>query len=97
MFKKAIATTLVAIMLTTGCADNKNLPVGTNGSSVEVRSYGIIDKEDEKQECVNYSLAWGNIVWSSLLVYTVAAPIYFVGFSLYEPDSVDQECLANKE
>ena len=27
----------------------------------------------------------GNVVWSVLLVETVIAPIYFLGFSLFEP------------
>jgi hypothetical protein len=27
----------------------------------------------------------GNIVWSCILVETVIAPIYFLGFSVYEP------------
>lgn len=94
--KKVIAVTLALALASTGCADNKNLPVASNGTTKEVVTYGLIDKADEKVECVNYSLAWGNIVWSGVFVASVIVPIYMVGFSLYEPDSVDQECLDKK-
>lgn len=38
-----------------------------------------------KNPDVAYRLIIGNIIWSCILVETIIAPIYFIGFSLYEP------------
>jgi len=97
MFKKAVATTLIAIMLTAGCADNRNMPISKNDPhlKVEVLTYGLFDKATVAHPCVTYELAWGNLVWSTVFLYTVIVPVYMVGFSLYEPVSVDRECINN--
>ena len=39
----------------------------------------------EKHPCLKYELVTGNLVWGVLLFGTVAAPIYFFGWSLHEP------------
>jgi len=30
-------------------------------------------------------MIWGNIIWGVILFVTVIAPIYFFGFSMFEP------------
>ena len=92
MYKKVIALTL-AVALATGCADNRKLP--QIDKHEELPTYGLFDKADEKRECVNYELQWGNIVWSAIFMPSVIIPLYFIGFSIYEPVSVNQECLDN--
>uniref|UniRef100_A0A6M3IW49 Lipoprotein n=1 Tax=viral metagenome TaxID=1070528 RepID=A0A6M3IW49_9ZZZZ len=52
---------------------------------VEYDTYGLINKNDNRNPDVKYKIIIGNIVWSIILVETIAAPIYFLGFSIYEP------------
>jgi hypothetical protein len=92
MFKK-IATVLLAITLATGCADNRNLNVPGKGM-IEVETYGFLNEVNHVEDCVNYELSMGNVIWSVILSETLVMPVYFVGFSLYEPVSIDQACAA---
>jgi hypothetical protein len=32
-----------------------------------------------------YEIIPGNVVWSVILIETIIAPVYFVGFSMFEP------------
>ena len=75
---KAIVLIMCVVFLI-GCADSLTI------DGVEYESYGLFNKEDNRKENIKYELVVGNLVWSILLVQTVVAPIYFLGFSLYEP------------
>ena len=52
-----------------------------NDSSVMEPKYGD----------VQYRVIWGNVVWGTLLFATVLAPVYFFGFSMFEPIGPRQE------
>lgn len=67
---------LTALLGLAGCADNKVI------QGVEVKSYGVFE---DPVPCIKYDLAWGNLIWSAILVETIIAPVYFIGFSIYEP------------
>ena len=67
---------LVAV---TGCGDNRII------DGVEYETYGLLSKEENKCDDIQYEPVWGNIVWGCLLFTTVIAPVYFFGFSMYEP------------
>ncbi len=62
-----------------GCGDTKTI----KGHVYD--TYGIFNKDDNRNPAIEYRLIVGNIVWSVILVETIIAPIYFLGFSLYEP------------
>lgn len=47
--------------------------------------YGLANEDLYKCEDIQYEMCFGNIFWSVVLIETVAAPIYFIGWSLYEP------------
>lgn len=34
---------------------------------------------------VKYKVIWGNVIWGAILIETIIAPIYFFGFSMFEP------------
>ena len=73
---------ILAIMFmfaTIGCGDNKTI----NGKTYT--TYGLLNKEDNRNENIQYKIIYGNIVWSVILCQTIIAPIYFLGFSMYEP------------
>lgn len=73
----------------TSCADGKWFK-DQDGNSVYVDTYGLITR-DKKVDGVHYEVSTGNVVWSILLAESIVAPVYFLGFSLYEPVCLESE------
>jgi len=71
------------------CADNKTLTI--NGQTQVIESYGWFD-ESIANECVNYQVVTGNVVWSVILIETIIAPIIITGNGLWEPVGVKNNC-----
>lgn len=65
--------------LLAGCGQNKEIKGKVYGT------YGLINGDEMKNPEIEYRLIIGNVIWSCLLIETIIAPIYFIGFSLYEP------------
>lgn len=84
--KQLIAAALVATMLA-GCGEPLTVAVDDHGkvSQKTYPTYGFLNMESARSAKMCYELSWGNIVWSVLLVETIVAPIYFIGFSIYNP------------
>jgi hypothetical protein len=76
---KKLLIALVACVMLAGCGDSKVL------EGTKYPTYGFLTEQADKDPNVRYRLIMGNVIWSVLLVETIAAPVYFVGFSLYEP------------
>jgi len=85
MFKKSLKKFVIAVLImsfvtvTSGCGDVKNI----EGTTYD--TYGLINKKENKNPNIKYRIIIGNIVWSVFLVETLVAPLYFIGFSMYEP------------
>jgi len=79
--KKTISIIIIFIMLSmvAGCGNTKKI------DGVHYDTYGMFNKVDNRNPDIQYRLIVGNVVWSIILVETIAAPVYFIGFSLYEP------------
>jgi hypothetical protein len=82
---KKIIAILVAASILSAC-----------GSPMTVRdktypTYGFFNSETKKSEKMCYEVSIGNVFWSVLLVETIVAPFYFLGFSLWEPVSEKKE------
>jgi len=77
--KKIIAIALCSMLALTGCGR----PLGTTERTYP--TYGLFNEKSSKSNNVCYELSVGNIVWSIILVETIVMPIYFVGFSIYNP------------
>ena len=79
--KKVICFMMIAVFCVTilGCGNTKNI----NGVTYD--TYGLFNQADKKNDAIQYRIIIGNIVWSCILVETIIAPIYFLGFSIYEP------------
>ena len=45
-------------------------------------------------ECADYETIVGNTILGVVFFPSIIAPVYFLGFSMYEVRSVDVECLA---
>jgi hypothetical protein len=78
--KKVLLSAMVGLMLFSGCADNKVI------DQKEYTTYGFFNESDSKNPEIQYSLSVGNVIWGIVLVETIIAPVYFFGFSLYEPE-----------
>ena len=79
--KRIMAALLMIIVLAVnaGCGDTKTV----NGVTYD--TYGLINEGDKHNPYIQYEPIWGNIVWGIILVETIIAPIYFFGFSMFEP------------
>lgn len=77
--KKAIAALVGVALLLGACADSKTI----NGVTYE--PYGLVTSGEKQNPNIKYRIVWGNVFWAVVLSETVVAPIYFVGWSLYEP------------
>lgn len=54
-------------------------------------TYGALNEQTNKSENMCYRVIWSNVVLGILLSETFVAPLYFVGFHLYEPYAVKPE------
>jgi hypothetical protein len=88
--KKRLALALVLFL--TSCADSKRLP--GNGSDREVvEPYGFLNEDTTRLDCVDYEPSIGNVIWGIILIETIVVPLYINLFSIYEPVSVDNDCV----
>ena len=76
--KRIILVALAAAFLA-GCANDMNINGKTYGS------YGLFNEKTMKNDSVEYQISIGNVIWSIILCETIVFPVYFVGFSIYEP------------
>lgn len=82
---------LAAVLALTACSQPANLATGPNGEVKHYPTYGFFNQDELRSDKVCYRLSVGNVVWSVLLIETIIAPVYFVGFDLFEPVSVKNE------
>lgn len=79
---KRIAAMVLCALALSGCGDDLDACGRT------FHTLGLFN-EDERVDGVKYVMIPGNVVWSIILVSTVFAPVYFLGFSIYEPVQAD--------
>lgn len=81
----AILCAVLLLSLSVGCGDAQVI----NGTYHD--TYGLFNqvKKDPK---VCYRVIVGNVVWSVLLIETFFMPLYFVGWSFFEPNP-DEDCI----
>ena len=90
--KKLVAAMCVAALLT-GCGRPADITV--NGVTKEYPTYGLFNMGTAKSDKVCYELSVGNVVWSIISIENVVMPVYFIGFSLFNPvaaKSADGNC-----
>lgn len=79
--KTKLLALLVSLFVMTACADDKVI----NGKEYE--TYGLLNKDEVKDPNIRYHLVTGNVILSVILCETLFMPVYFIGFSIYEPVS----------
>lgn len=58
-------------------------PIDYNGKHYP--TVGVVNSVDKQSEKMCYEVSVGNVIWSIILIETIVAPIYFVGWSLWNP------------
>lgn len=76
--KRFLTVAVVASMLTACGA-----PLDHNGKHYP--TVGIVNMATEKSDKMCYEASIGNIIWSIILIETIVAPIYFIGWSMWNP------------
>jgi hypothetical protein len=81
MVKKLTSLLLIVamVMMSVGCANPKTI------DGVKYDTYGLIDKDEKKNDNIEYEVVYGNVFWAIVFSATVVAPVYFFGWALYEP------------
>jgi hypothetical protein len=81
MMKKTLAVLLIASMsvLAAGCGHELETAKKT------YPTYGFFNQDKYKSDDVCYEVSVGNVLLSVLLIESVIGPVYFVGFSLFNP------------
>jgi len=85
LMKKLIVILLSASFLS-ACGNPASFKV--ENKVKEYPTYGFLNSDTQKSEKICYEVSVGNVVWSIILIETVVAPVYFIGFSLFNPVSV---------
>lgn len=70
---------IISIISVPGCSSKKTI------DGVKYDTYGLLNQSLKMNPDIEYKLCIGNIVWSILLAKSIVAPIYFLGFDIYEP------------
>jgi len=76
---KYVCALVLVAMLVAGCGSPKVI----NGKQYE--TYGLLNADNVKDPNIRYEPSLGNIIWGIALIGTIAAPVYFFGFSLFNP------------
>ena len=76
--KRIIAVSLAAALLA-GCGQ----PAWIGGKQYD--TYGFFNESTKKNPNIRYEVSVGNVVWSIVLIESIVFPVYFIGFSLFNP------------
>lgn len=77
--KKTIAAAVAMSLMLSACGR----PIQHEGK--EYPTYGLFNETSKRSDKMCYETSIGNVVWSIILVETIVAPVYFIGFSLFNP------------
>jgi hypothetical protein len=94
--KRFFVLFLALAFLLVSCGQSKII------DGVEYKPIGVISMLGKKSNLVSgystkiqYEPCWGNIIWGVVLSETIIAPIYFYGFSMFNPVSVKDTIESN--
>ena len=77
--KKLIAALALSSLLMVGCGQPKVI------EGKYLPTYGLINQDENKDPTIRYEVSVGNMVWSVIFCETVVVPLYFFGWSLFNP------------
>ena len=87
MKRLTVVLLMCMMFLVSACGDSKVIPTEKNGN-VRYGTYGLLTENTDKNPDIEYKIIVGNVVWSIILIESIVFPVYFIGFSMYEPVGV---------
>jgi hypothetical protein len=80
MKRTLICLALASTMLLAACgADEKTIGGVTYGT------YGLMNKSEMQNPNIQYEISGWSIAWSIIFCETIIAPVYFIGWDMYQP------------
>ena len=80
MKKLTLMAIVASALLLTACGAEDKVINGT-----KYGTYGLFNKEEMRNPNIQYEVSGWSIFWSVLFCETVVAPVYFLGWDLYQP------------
>lgn len=79
--KKIISALIIGIFSLSlfGCGHPKEI------DGKKIPTYGLFNFQTKKVDNIKYEISMGNVIWSIILCETIIAPVYFIGYSIYNP------------
>lgn len=78
--KPVLALILASSVLLSGClASEKKIDGITYGT------YGFVNADEMRNPNIQYEMSGWSLLWSFIFVETIVAPVYFIGWDLYQP------------
>lgn len=81
IMKKLICLCLLILFLISVSACGNNMTI----DGKRYNTYGLLDRDEKKDPNIEYQLIVGNLILGCVFFETIIAPIYFFGYSLWEP------------
>jgi len=81
---KKLLILLFSVVVLSSCAEEKNI----NGTVY--KPYGLLNPE-VRVDSVQYSISPGSVICAIVFSETIIAPVYIVGWDLYEPVKVNKK------
>ncbi len=78
MYRSICCVVAVSVLLS-ACGK----PLVVNGKTYP--PYGFLNESNARSERVCYEPIFGNVIWGVVLIETVIVPVYFLGWSLFNP------------
>lgn len=92
---RAIAVVAILSVLLLGCGKPQYL--GQGAEKKFYPTHGLANEPSNKSRHVCYEISLGNVIWSIILIETIVFPIYFVGWSIWNPvrlkNGPDDQCI----
>lgn len=79
-----IAILVIGMFTMVSCADSKTFK-DKAGKEFVAEPYGWANADARKIDTVVYEANIGNVIWSVILVETVAVPVWLTGWQIMEP------------
>lgn len=81
MKKKSLIITIIIVVIgiLTSCAEKKII----DGTTYE--PYGFANESTHKNDSIQYEISAGSVIFAVIFSETIIAPVYIVGWDLYEP------------
>lgn len=80
MNRSLLALALASTLVLSACgADEKTIDGITYGT------YGLVNESEMKNPNIQYEISGWSIVWAIIFSETIVAPVYFIGWDMYQP------------